>query len=393
MKILLTNHQLKRYAGTEVFTYTIAKALKQRGHQVTVYSAYVGAIRQLFYDINVPLVDNIRYLQGDFDVAHVHHNINAYEVRNRYPSLPIVFVSHGVLYNLEFPPVVNLGISKYLAVSEEVRSNLITLGIPENDVGNIRNPVDEDIFYSTHPINPIPKKALVISNKIDTVTEEIIRQACSELSIECNLIGFRFNHVPNDKLPEYIRQSDIVFSLSRGVIEAMFCGRVPIQLDYLGGEGMVTPENFHELIKNNFSENRNAKKFSVQELICEIQKYQQQDGERLRKLAISEFSLPKQIDKLIRIYTQCMQNKIPEISQKDKLITAQFCEAIKLTRRQSRFLPKEATREGVIFELGGNASFKVFRILGRLRYILVPIGSKRESFLLKLVSKQSTTHN
>lgn len=123
MKILLTNHQLRHYAGTEVFTYTLAKALKERSHEVWVYSAYIGNIGHLFDRINIPLISDLQKLKEKFDIAHVHHNINAYEVRHYFPTLPIIFMSHGTLPFLEKPPFIDLGISKYLAVSEVVRDN------------------------------------------------------------------------------------------------------------------------------------------------------------------------------------------------------------------------------------------------------------------------------
>jgi hypothetical protein len=55
MKILLTNHQLTHFTGTEVFTYTLAKELKRRGHDVTFYSAYIGNLHTLFDEIGVHL--------------------------------------------------------------------------------------------------------------------------------------------------------------------------------------------------------------------------------------------------------------------------------------------------------------------------------------------------
>jgi len=55
MKILMTNHQLMGYAGTEVFTYTVAKLLIQKGHEVTVYSPFLGETSKLFGEISVPV--------------------------------------------------------------------------------------------------------------------------------------------------------------------------------------------------------------------------------------------------------------------------------------------------------------------------------------------------
>lgn len=311
MKILITNHHLAAYCGTEIFTYTIADALKKRGHDIVVYSPCLGEISNKFITLDIPVVNDLRYQKTGFDIAHIHHNILAYEVRNRYPDLPIIFISHGRWPSLEQPPPTNLGIGKYLAVGEEIQDNLLRYGIPQEKIFIFRNPVDEEKFYPENSINPSPQSALVISNKIDQDTESIIRQACSQLKSALRFIGGRFEYIPNDEIPEMIKKTDLVFSLSRGVIEAMLCGRAPIVFDKNGGDGLVTPENFHNLIKYNFTGEYYRNKYTVDELIREIKKYKQVYGESLRQLSLDEFSVKSQTDKLENIYEEASQHEVP----------------------------------------------------------------------------------
>ena len=130
LKVLLSNHHLLDYRGSEIYTLTLADYLKQNGCDVVVYSRYVDKLEKEFRSLDIPVVNNIYNIKNDkFDVAHVHHNINAAEVRYHFPELPIVFQSHGVLPFLEQPPLLDLGISRYLAVSEEVMENLHQSGI------------------------------------------------------------------------------------------------------------------------------------------------------------------------------------------------------------------------------------------------------------------------
>ncbi len=129
LRVLLTNHHLLDYTGSEAFTYTVADFLKRAGHDVIVYSRYVDKTGRRLRGIGVRVVQDIDEIAGEpFDVAQVHHNINAMEVRLRFPHLPMVMVSHGVLPFLEQPPVVDLKIARYLAVSEEVLENLLVQG-------------------------------------------------------------------------------------------------------------------------------------------------------------------------------------------------------------------------------------------------------------------------
>jgi len=46
MKILLTNHDLSYYAGTETFVYTLAVELQRTGHEVVCFSPRLGAVAQ-----------------------------------------------------------------------------------------------------------------------------------------------------------------------------------------------------------------------------------------------------------------------------------------------------------------------------------------------------------
>jgi hypothetical protein len=367
MKILLSNHQLIRYRGTEVFTYTLAQSLKRKGHEVVVYSAYLGKLRTLFESIQVPVVDNVKKLDHDFEIAHVNHNINAFEIREAFPSLPIILQSHGIFPTLDHPPFIDLNISRYLGVSEEVQSNLAKFGISENEVDIFRNPVDESLFTPQSRINSMPKRALVISNTIDDVTANNIRQACQNLGITCEFIGSRFKAVPNQELPSLICQNDIIFSLSRGVIESIFCGRVPFVIDFQGGDGLVTPDNFFQHIKNNFSARTFAKEFSVEELEVEIQKYNQGQGEILRNLALKEFSASSQADKILAIYLKYAGATVPSLDYEGIQVVTAFRQAIDSTRKSSAELATQRTRENMISELGGERSYFFFRKIGNLK--------------------------
>ena len=260
LNILLTNHHLTDFTGSEVFTFTIADFLKKKGHRVTVLSKYVDdSLRRYFDRIGVTVVQDIATLIGvSFDVAHIHHNVMAMEVRRQFKDLPLVFLSHGVIPFLEQNPPVDIGVSRYLAVSEEVRENLIQHGVDKNRLEIFRNIVDSRKFSPRSALSARPSRALILSNKLDPATETTIRKACARLDIVTTFAGMRFGIVHQDYLPDIINQADIVFTLGRGVIETMMCGRVPIVLDHRGGDGMVTPDNVEHLMKRNFSENASS---------------------------------------------------------------------------------------------------------------------------------------
>ena len=83
-------------------------------------------------------------------------------------------------------------------------------------------------------------------------------------------IGEEPGAIHQDDLASRLNEADIVFTLGRGAIETMMCGRIPIIFDYQGGDGMVTPENIHELMTCNFSGRLYGRNYRVEEMIDEI---------------------------------------------------------------------------------------------------------------------------
>jgi tetratricopeptide (TPR) repeat protein len=283
--------------------------------------------------IGARVVERLDEIRGEtFDLAHVHHNITAMEVRECFPHLPMLYLAHGILPYLEQPPAIDLQISRFLAVSEEVRDALIAQGIPAERVGILPNIVDSQWFCPSSRIRETPEKALVLSARIDERREQIIRQACSRLGIHAKFIGGRFGEVPPSQLPLHINEADIVFSLGRGVIEAMMCGRIPIIFDYLGGDGMVTAENLVDVMACNFSGRRRRADFSVDDLVSEIRKYKADNGERLRSISLDLFDAQTVTARLITVYSQFAHSEVPGLPPQDQKLLNAFVATIHETR-------------------------------------------------------------
>jgi|GEM_PF-1641380 len=309
LKILITNHHLLDYTGSEVYTLTIAEWLKRAGHEVVVYSKYVDKIKIEFDRLSIPVVQNLSEIKDQkFDIAHVHHNINAIEVRYHFPKLPIVFLSHGVIPFLEQPPSNEIGISKYLAVSNEVKNNLIEHGINAENITIIGNLVDTNKFRLHVPPNPSPKNVLVISAKIDEVSANKIIEACKLLGLQYKFVGGRFGEVTQEKLIELINQSDLIFSLGRGIIEAILCERVSFVFDKNGGDGIVTSFNYDQIASSNFSGRCYSKQFSIEEIVNEIQKYNLEEAQLVFNKVFENHSTDIIIPKLIDIYSEVINN-------------------------------------------------------------------------------------
>jgi len=318
LNILITINHLNTFRGSELFTYTLAERLVNEGHKVTIYTIEEKdnndtRFIDMFEDIGVSIFYNINNLYNNnkkFDVIHIQHNSTVKDVCKLFPDTPKVFFSHGVLPELEQPPT-NFKIDKYIACSEEVKKNLENKGC--KNVSIIRNLIDTKIFNPGEILlNDTCKKALVVSNYIKEIQKNIIIESCKKLNIEVKFIGGANKLTPNELALE-IQQVDIVFSLGRGVMESMLCGRIPIVYDYNGGDGIVTPDNIKYLMRKNFSGRTNKIFYNIPKLITVIKEYKKEYGNILREIALEYFNYNTNTDKIIDIYKQTIDKIYGEV--------------------------------------------------------------------------------
>lgn len=302
MKILIATKHLKNYAGSEIFTRDLIFLLHNRGHEVSVFSKELGSISDEISQSGIPVTDNLNdYLEKKFDVIHAQHSTTTILARSFFPDIPIVFLSHGIISDFEKLPKIDLGISFYLGVSEEVISNFYkNNSIDPNKIKIIRNFIDTKKFISTKPLNEKPEKLLVLSNHYVASVKDTIEAACGNLEIEVIHIGMPEN--PQKDVAGFINESDIVVSLGRGVLEAMSCERNVIIYDWNGGDGFVDENNFYKAREKNFSGRVMKKQYSEQEFKEEILKYDPNLGNKLRKIILLEHSSQEALFFFEKIY-------------------------------------------------------------------------------------------
>lgn len=308
MKILITTYHLKNFEGTETYTYTLAVFLKKFGHEICVYSPHIGFMADKLISCGVKVVSDLKYVKNEkFDIIHAQHNYTAVQTCVYFPKVPMVFNVHGVLPKLEQRPWLNIGIDKYIAVSEEVRDYLLLNNIDNNKINLIRNFVDIERFISKKDIGEKLTNILIISNRITEEKLKIITKVCEELKINFSIIGKKSE--PVWEVEDYINKSDLIISLGRGILEAMACSRAVLVYDYNGGDGIVVNDNYREIRKNNFSGRRFKKDFVIDSLLKELGKYNVEMGEINRKIIEKHHNASKNVRELISIYEAIISQK------------------------------------------------------------------------------------
>ncbi len=332
MRVLLTNHQLLDFGGSELYTLTLADHLRRAGHEVTAYSRYVDRLRPHFEAAGVTVIQDLREVEDlAFDVAHVHHNVSAAEVRHHFPTLPMVFVSHGLPF-LEQPPFLDLGVSRFAAVSEAGRVRLHGLGAA-GDIAIARNPIDTGLFAPAAPIAKRPTRALALSSMMTPRKGQVILDACRPLGILCRFVGGSRERVEPREIAALINEVDIVFALGRGAVEAMFCGRIPIVFDQPYSDGIVTPANFREVMTDNFSGRRYRRRLSAGALADEIRAYRVRYAESLRGLALEHFEAGARTREMLTLYAAVAAEPVMPLPTVTRRALAAFVESVRETRQ------------------------------------------------------------
>ena len=329
LSILLTTNHLFGWTGSETLLLTLIEGLRENGCKIAVYVRHldkVWATRHLGSD--VLLTDDLDVVaKFKFDLAHVQHNACLVDVRAKFPTLPIVFSSLGILPFLEQPIPFDVGVSHYLAISEEVAKHLVFNRIPDNKISIVRNLVNSRRFIPTNLIRQRPERVLVLSYRMDETRKILLCDATARIGASISFVGGPLNTLSQNQLATKINEADIVVSLGRGAVEAMLCGRVPLVFDIHGGDGLVTPSNLHILQTHNFSGRYQHKEYTVNNLVTELCNYRQEYGEELRKMAQENFGLESNIQRLINIYIGLATTPAVELSASSQEIVS-FCSRI-----------------------------------------------------------------
>jgi len=287
MKVLLTNYNLIDAGGSETFTYTMAIELIKLGHDVDITAFYIGDFADHMMRSPAHLTPTP---QAEYDMIFVNH----------YPCLQML-MKHGIkghktltchgTVDFENPAP---GADRYVAVSEEVRQHMKTAGY-KADI--IFNGVNCERFKPVKPINKTLKNVYSLCQ--GDAANETVKEACK-------IGGWSFSDKRGFDVPEYINESDLVVSLGRGAYEAMACGRNVLVFDsrhYMDmmGDGMLTVDNIGTSKRCNCSGRSFRKRFDVQELINEMQKYNPAQGDCNREHALKNMNIKKQVER----YLQC----------------------------------------------------------------------------------------
>ena len=302
LRVLVANHTLDMWGGSETYAYAVVEELVRQGHSVETFATRPGCVSERLraqFGVNAMHVSapGIR-IDGAYDLQLISHNPCVRALRDVQGYK--IQTCHGTLPKVEQPV---RGVDRHVAVSEEVQQHLKRLGF-ESTV--IHNGVNCERFQPRRPIRERPERVLALMHTEEAAlfVDEACRIAGLELRVRNKFEGGVF------RIEDDMNEADVVISLGRGVYEAMACARNVYVFDKRRyqealADGMVTADNVDELLKFNCSGRRLRRAVTPKEVAAEIMLgYSSAMGQRLRAYAVQHLNIRMQVDKYLALYRE-----------------------------------------------------------------------------------------
>jgi hypothetical protein len=283
MRLVLASLHLSWLGGATTYLLTVAPALQRLGHEVTLYSPDAGDTAALARERGIRVVTREDDLPPGCDAVLVQDTVTALELRDRYP-VPHVFVSHGAELDLAAPPQVDGAIAAAVAMNDRVMARLTALAA-DVPVVRLRQPIDIEVFCPRGPLRERPEEVLLLGNYLTGRRRDVVTRACSDAGLRWTQVGAGGTMLANPA--QAIARADIVIGYGRSVLEAMACGRAAYVLDYLGGDGWVTPDSYPRLERDGFTGTTSGEHSSPERLRRDLLAYDRSMGEVNRSLIYS----------------------------------------------------------------------------------------------------------
>lgn len=295
MKILVTNNTLKGIGGSETYAYALINELNNReGIEVHGFSKNIGLISEKLRQIGVKITTTPI---DEYDLVLASHTSTIRFIKN-FNAVKIQ-TCHGVYPKVEQPIK---GVDIYVSISDEVKNHLKMNGY-ESKI--IHNGVDCDRFKPLNSINKDLKRILSLSHS-ESLNNDI-RLICNKLNIEFKTLNKYKNPIFN--VEDEINKSDMVITIGRGVYESMACSRNVLILDerhYLDkpplGDGLVTPHNISDFIKNNCSGRYSGVIFDSKLIEESIRRYDPTLGDDNRDYVVNNLNIKSKVDEYLKLY-------------------------------------------------------------------------------------------
>ena len=324
MNILITNSALREFGGTQTVVASLCRLLRQRGHQVMIFSSHLGHVAELLIEEKFPVVSHLRDLPFPPDIIHGQHHLETMSALLALPETPAIYYIHGITPWEERVPIhprilgyVNLG---------EVGAFRVTVQkcIPETRLHVMENGIDFDAIPP--PKKPPERLRTAAFCPRAPATEETLKtlqEICCEHSIELHYeAGWPAGTIA-DPYAVY-QEYDLIFGTGRTALEALAVGCAVNLTDHNKLGLCVTGENVAARRDFNFTVQLSELALTSEEISRQLREYtvssQQAACDFVRKNADCHAA----VDRLVEFYEKVIHEwkTAPRPSMADELHAA-----------------------------------------------------------------------
>ncbi len=337
MKILITNNEISKKTGSELYVKELAEQLTKIGHQVAIYSDCLGELAKEIRKSKIEITDDLATLSFKPDIIHGQHHLETMTAVTYFHDVPAIYFCHGWRPWQSTPPK-HPRIIEYAAVdSKTLNSAVKNAGISSNKIRIIHNFVDTERFQQRSPLPEKPEKALIFSNYANEDNYiPIVRKACSRANIKLDVIGMASNN--SVEKPELIlKDYDIVFAFGRSSLEALATGNALIICGIWGLGPMVQSTNMEKLRDLNFGVAAVYSELNEEAIYKEIQKYNAKDSAKVTEYIRSHANIVSTVAKIEKFYFEVLEKyqKIKINPVKESLAVSKYLEKLTFLIKQS----------------------------------------------------------
>lgn len=321
-KILITNFEMRQFAGSEINASTIAKRFKELGYEVYMLAMYFGEplyaeVKENFdYIIDIKKND-FDFTNIEFDIVWAHHSflLNWLIFEKGLKAKRIIASSLSPVVPFEFIPNYANDLSLVLANSKETKEALINEGIKEVHV--LENYSFKKYFEQENDIKSLKNIAIVSNHTPQEVKEA--KKLLESNGYNVQIYGIEGKReLIDDKI---LKKYDAIISIGKTVQYAMSL-QIPIYVyDIHGGEGYITLENLEKNREKNFS-GRGFEKKSAKQIYTEIIENFSKTLEimpKIKEYAYQNFCFENNIDKIIEIIENKNEIDMDRLKEKYKI--------------------------------------------------------------------------
>jgi hypothetical protein len=248
VRLVLGSYYLNLPGGAVSYFATVAEQLQRLGHDVVAFTRETGPMADVLDGRGLAVVGS-GSLPEECDAVLVQDAPCSYELAERYPRAPQVFVSHGAEYDMELPPQVPDVVGAIVVMNDRVRARVEATGL-DCEIVRLRQPVDFARFTARLPARPRPRLAVLLGNYLGGSRRDLVTGALERAGIEWRQLG-RKGEIVTD--PErLLAEADIVVGYGRSILEGMSCGCAAYVFEY-SVDGWVTAETYEAMEADGFA--------------------------------------------------------------------------------------------------------------------------------------------